>query len=249
MKILILEDEPIAQRELSRMVAKILPEAVISCLDSIKTASLFLAENSVDLIFSDIELTDGQSFDLFRQVKTDIPVIFTTAYDNYALQAFKHNGLDYLLKPYDEELLASAVKKFRKQFQKQAVDTSPERRIEATETVSFKERFLVSIGDQLKTIPIDNVAYFYAEGNTVYLVPKTGAKVIVDYSLEDLCKGLDPKHFFRINRKLIVSFVSIKKIHKYFNSRLALELTPNNFEETVVVSREKCKSFTLWLKS
>jgi DNA-binding LytR/AlgR family response regulator len=255
MQIAIIEDEPLARKELKRTLADI--EAGIETVAEMATVSdsvVWLKGNpQVDLIFCDIQLADGQSFEIFRQVSTDIPLIFVTAYDEYAIKAFELNSVDYLLKPYDEVALEKALKKFKKLESRfssgagQSIDLDAiQKMIESGTSNKFKKRFLARVGDQYKQIPMEEVAYFYAEGNTMFLVTESNRHYILDFTLEEVSKQVDPDTFFRINRSHLVRNTSIAQIHKYFNHRLKLDLSPKP-KEDILVSRARVNDFLAWL--
>jgi DNA-binding LytR/AlgR family response regulator len=253
MNVLIIEDEPHAQNELKRLLAKTdVSIHILDCIDSVEESVEWLSSgNTADLIFLDIQLSDGKCFDIFRQVEVKVPVIFTTAYDEYAIQAFKVNSIDYLLKPVKQEELDAAIKKFRemdKQFGKSQnlIDASQIEQLLKISRPEYKERFIARVGDQIKYVNVENVAYFRAEDNEVMLITKKNNKYIIDYSLEELVNLLDPKRFFRVNRSYIVTIDSIEKISKYFNSRLHLELIPKT-DDTVLISRVKVPEFLNWM--
>jgi len=251
MKILIVEDETPAAKRLSKMIVKERASAeILDVVDSVDAAVKWLGTfKSPDLIFMDIQLADGVSFDIFKQIKVESPVIFTTAYDQFALKAFKVNSVDYLLKPIDPEELGAAIEKFeqlRKQQAKSYDRGAIESLISSMTQKDYKERFLVKIGQQLTYITINDIGYFYSEDGIVHVKNKSGKHHILDYTLDQLEKLLDPKLFFRINRKFITSIESINKIHTYFNSRLKLELLPRTDLE-VIVSRDRVGDFKSWL--
>ncbi len=250
MKVLIIEDETLLAKELQRTLSEIRSD--IEIVEVIKSISQgtewFQKGEAIDLIISDIQLTDGTSFELLRQVEVSTPIIFTTAYDEFAINAFKLNSIDYLLKPINENDLEAALEKFEELWGKKKV-LDPEvlnHLIEKNTEQSYKSKFLIRVGDQYKQVDSEDIGFFFAEGNTVYLVRKNGKKLIVDYSLDQVAPQLDPKKFFRINRQLLISNSSIRGIHKYFNSRLKLEIHPN-FESDVLVTRSRVNEFLSWM--
>lgn len=250
MKVLIIEDEIPAAKRLRKLISQYCPEAkVMDVVDSVEGATQWLDTfEKPDLIFMDIQLSDGLSFDIFNQTEVISPVIFTTAYDQYALKAFKVNSVDYLLKPIDPEELQSAFAKFRNLHQQaQEYDrTAIQNLISSITQKGYKERFLVKVGQQLNYVQTKEIAYFYSEEGLVYAMTNTNRRHVLDYTLEQLQDVLDPKIFFRINRKIIVSVEAIHKIHTYFNSRLKLELLPRT-ELEAIVSRERVGDFKSWL--
>jgi DNA-binding LytR/AlgR family response regulator len=253
MKVLIIEDEPHAQNELKRLLDDSGSEIhILDCTDSVEDSVDWLASNPPpDLIFMDIQLSDGLSFEIFKQVKVTTPVIFTTAFDEYAIRAFKVNSVDYLLKPIKQNELNDALNKlksFGNQFSsKQALlDLDQIQQLLNIEKQTYKTRFIARVGDQIKHVDVKDIAYFRAEDNEVMLVTNNNNKYIIDYSLDHLVGVLDPFEFFRANRSYIVTAKSIEKISKYFNSRLHLELIPKT-EDTVLISRVKVPEFLNWM--
>ncbi len=250
MNVLIIEDEIPAAKRLRNLIAEHCYEAVVmDVVDSVEGATHWLNTfDKPDLIFMDIQLSDGLSFDIFNQTEVVSPVIFTTAYDQYALKAFKVNSVDYLLKPIDPVELESAFQKFKNlHHQSQEYDrTAIQSLISSITQKGYKERFLVKVGQQLNYVQTKDIAYFYSEEGLVYALTSSNKRHVIDYTLEQLGDVLDPKNFFRINRKIIVGVESINKIHTYFNSRLKLELAPRTDME-VIVSRERVGDFKSWL--
>ncbi|MEZ5197193.1 MAG: LytTR family DNA-binding domain-containing protein [Bacteroidales bacterium] len=253
MNALIIEDEPHAQNELKRLLEKSKHTvSVIDCIDSIVDTVEWFSENkSPDLLFLDIQLSDGLSFDIFNKVQVKCPVIFTTAFDEYAIRAFKVNSIDYLLKPIKSDDLENALDKLdsiKSSYESKEVTISQEQINELLQyrKPNYKTRFIARVGDQIKHIDIMDVAYFMAEDNEVMLITKNNNKYIIDYSLDELGSLLNPDNFFRANRSYIVALQSISKINKYFNSRLHLTLSPET-EDTVLISRVKVPEFLKWM--
>lgn len=251
MKTLIIEDELPAAKRLEKLLKKHCPSCeIISSLDSVESASKWLAENTApDLIFMDIQLADGLSFDIFSKTEVNSPVIFTTAFDQYSLQAFKVNSVDYLLKPIDPDELKTALEKYDKFYKK--ADTFDRTGIEnmlksVLQQQQYKERFLVKSGQNLHYIPIKDIAYFFSEEGIAFAQCTNGKKHIVEYTLDQLESSLNPSSFFRINRQVILRPEAIKKISTWFNSRLKLELNIKN-EVNLVVSRDRVNRFKSWL--
>jgi two-component system, LytTR family, response regulator LytT len=252
MKIIIIEDEIPAAKRLKNMLKKINPDLEIAAIiDGIEEAVNWLQNNKEpDLIIADIQLSDGLCFEIFRQVTVKCAVIFTTAYDEYAIEAFKVNSIDYLLKPLDKKALNKAIEKYnniRKNYAGQ--DNNLEsllKKITQKGDSGYKTRFLVTKGQIMKTIQTTETAFFVIDNQLVFLVDKNDKYYIIEHSLDELESMLDPEHFFRINRQMIVSFASIKTIHPYFNSRLQLFLQPN-IKNEVLVSRMKVNNFKRWL--
>ena len=240
MTAIIIEDEALAARELESILKKLAPEIeIVARQDSVRGSVQWLKENQVDLIFSDVHLGDGRSFDIFGQVEIKAPVIFITAYDEYALQAFKSQGIDYILKPFDEEEILRALEKVRNWFAKEK---------KAPRTVRFQERFLVQIGTKINSVPVAEVAYFMADGKYLMLYTHEGGGYILDQTMAALEERLDPQIFFRINRKFIVSFSAIKEMIRYSNNRIKIGLSPlppENIE--AIVSADRIREFRDWL--
>lgn len=244
MTAVIIEDEPLAALELEKILKKISPDIdVLFRLDSVKESVDWLRLNKVDLIFSDIHLGDGQSFDIFREVEVNVPVIFITAYDEYAIQAFKNQGIDYILKPFDKAELQKALDKVN------AFTAAGRQHLRSgNDSVEFQERFLVHIGAKMKSVQVSDIAYFMADGKYLLLFTHDGANYIVDYTIAGIEFRLNPARFFRINRKFIVNFSAVKEMIKYSNSRIKLILSPlppDNIES--IVSADRIKEFKEWL--
>lgn len=251
MRLLIIEDEAAAYRQLQRLCEKYLQEFEISGpVQSVREAVNWLSSNpSPDVIFMDVELTDGQCFDILTEVEIDSFVIFTTAYDQYAIRAFDLNSLAYLLKPVDEDHFKNAIKKLRGQLSSSLKRDDWQgllNSISINSKEEHKERFLIRHGSKLISLSVDQIAYFQRDESIVLVHTSDGSKYSVSYSLEELEKLLDPKLFFRLNRSLLASINSITAIHDYFNSKLKLELSPLSSTE-VIVSKEKAGRFKLWL--
>lgn len=253
MNILIIEDEPHAQRELIRLIGNSGVEyTILENIDSIEEAVSWLKNNpEPDLLFLDIQLSDGLSFEIFNQVNVSCPVIFTTAYDEYAIQAFKLNSIDYLLKPIRQEHLNESLQKLDRIKERYvgkniSLDLQKFEQLFKSKLKEYKSRIIAKVGDQIKHLTLNEVAYFYAEDNEVFLVSHDDHRMIVEYSLEQLEKTIDPQKFCRINRSYLVSIEAIGKINKYFNSRLKLELIPKT-EKDVLISRVKVTAFLEWM--
>ncbi len=244
LRVVIIEDEKPAARRLQRMLAK---ESVLvsTMLHSVTEAVSWLRQHPApDLIFADIQLSDGISFDIFEQVPVQSAIIFTTAYDQYAIRAFKLNSIDYLLKPVKQDELHFALGKFYKNKDKevdiqQLISTLKHDKI-------YKKRFGVQYGAHLQSIPVEEVAYFYSQDKTTWLVTYSGEEFIYDQALEKIEKQLNPESFFRINRQFILSTKAIKDMVQYTNSRLKIILQPKT-QTDVIVARERVKAFKKWL--
>jgi two-component system, LytTR family, response regulator LytT len=253
MKILIIEDEPFARAELIRLLKETGRDfQLLDEIDTVRDSVAWLRSHSQpDLIFLDIQLADGLSFDIFRQVSVSSPVIFTTAYDEYAIKAFQVNSIDYLLKPVKMEALESALRKLdgmrailgtQQSFPDPKLMESLLRMVNRT----YKTRLLLKTGDQIRSVEIEEVAYFYAEEDVVFAMLRNKSRAIVDYTLNQLENELDPKLFHRITRGCIARITAIKKVSKYFNSRLLVELDPPT-EEKLLVSRVNVPEVMRWL--
>ncbi|MEM0994310.1 MAG: LytTR family DNA-binding domain-containing protein [Bacteroidota bacterium] len=248
MKILIVEDEKFARENLERLLKGIRPDIeILATLDSVSATVKWLSQHQADLIFLDIHLADDLSFNIFSQIKVTTPIIFTTAYDQYALQAFKVNSVDYLLKPIEPTELQAAIEKFE---QTQATPSVPyDQLLAALETAqqkSYQERFIVARGEKIMSVTVDQIAYFEGEDRYVYLTKKDGSRYIIDYKLSDLEDLLHPKHFFRLNRSFITHFSSINRIISLSKSRLKVELTPSSRRD-IYISAANNRSFKTWL--
>jgi len=246
MKIIIIEDEKPAARLLQRRIEKLGLE-VSKSLHSIEESVEWLSNNpQPDLIFLDIQLSDGLSFEIFDQVEIHSAIIFTTAYDEYVLKAFKLNSVDYLLKPVDEEELAFAIEKFEKQ--REVKVNFSELRNFLDQNKTFKERFTTKIGTSIKMILTSDIELFYSENKATYAHTKEGRNYVLDYTLDKLEELIDPKQFFRINRGQMIKLEAIRDISVYSNSRLKIFLNHYS-EQECVVSREKVNDFRNWLEN
>ncbi len=251
MTTIIIEDEKPAARRLSRLLSE-LDVSVSVMLHSVEEAiEWFQGNQHPDLIFLDIQLSDGLSFEIFEVVEVNSAIIFTTAYDEYALQAFKLNSIDYLLKPIDDEDLEVAVKKF-KEFkpaaQKLALDFEDIKKLLVNPIErEYKKRFTARVGQHLKIINADEVECFYSENKGTYAATTDGRNYLLETTLEHLESELQPKIFFRVSRKFYININHIKDIVSYTNSRLQIKL--NRFsEQEIIVSRERVRDFKLWLE-
>lgn len=250
MNILIIEDEKPAARLLQRKVEK-LGLQVNTMLHSVEEAISWFQNNPhPDLIFLDIQLSDGLSFEIFEQIDIKSAVIFTTAYDEYALRAFKLNSIDYLLKPIDEEELSTAISKFKNQFQKNTISSldfeAIKRMLVNPVEKEYKKRFSVKIGQQLKVISIDEVECFYSENKGTYIHTLDNRDYLIDSTLEVVEAEINPKEFYRVSRKFIVTLKAVKEIQVYSNSRLKIIL-PTYKDDEVIVARERVGDFKEWI--
>jgi len=249
MRILIIEDEASTAKRLEKLLKNNFPDfEILAIIDTIEDTTTWLTQNKEpDLIFADIQLSDGLSLDIFKNTRLTCPVIFTTAYDEYALEAFKVNGIDYLLKPVNLRDLEKSIEKlnlFKERFSSEKVDDLI--RYLKNSVSKNRERFLVKTGRVMKSIPINQVAYFMIVNQLVQLICQNGTKYSIDLTMDELEKQLDQNMFFRVNRQMIVSLKAIKCFEPYFNSRLLLKLEPE-FSADCIVSREKLKDFKEWL--
>ena len=251
MNVIIIEDEKPSARRLQRMLKNLNVDAQ-TMLHSVEESIQWFQDNThPDLIFLDIQLSDGLSFEIFESIEIKSAIIFTTAYDEYALQAFKLNSIDYLLKPIDEDDLAIAVKKYQERApQKQAVtlDFNDIKKLLINPIDrEYKKRFSVKVGQHLKLINIDDIECFYSENKGTYLYTTEGRNYLLDTTLEHLENELEPQTFFRINRKFFININAIKDMVSYTNSRLQIKLKSYK-EQEVVVARERVKDFKSWLE-
>ncbi|MDX1905606.1 MAG: LytTR family DNA-binding domain-containing protein [Bacteroidia bacterium] len=250
-RILIIEDEAAAANRLMKLVRELEPEAVLEGpVETVEAAIVRLqAHPAPDLILTDIQLADGSSFEIFKEVTVPSPVIFTTAYDQYAVQAFKLNSVDYLLKPIKAAELSAAISKFRQRHvagtQEPAFDIQQLLAAIKPRT-DYQKRILIRYGQHLKAIEISEAAYFYLESKITLLRTRDGKEYPVDHSLEDLEQMLDPTLFFRINRKFIIQYQAIDQMFTWTKSRVKLTLHPACKEETIV-SAERSAAFKVWL--
>ncbi len=250
MNVLIIEDEKPAARRLQRMLATLGIE-VNTLLHSVEEAiNWFRTETHPDLIFLDIQLSDGLSFEIFEEVKVESAIIFTTAYDEYALKAFKLNSVDYLLKPIDEDELKVAVEKYNSTSASIAevqLDINAIRKLLINPVDrKYKKRFTIKIGQHFKIIHVDEIECFYSEHKATYIHTNGGRNYLIDHSLEHWQEQVDPSQFFRVNRTFMVHINGIKDIIAYTNSRLKLVLHTYN-EAEIIVSRERVKEFKNWI--
>lgn len=247
-RILIIEDEETAAKRLQKMMSEALPGAqILASLSSITASVDWFKNNSQpDLALFDIHLADGSSFEIFKQVKVECPVIFTTAYDQYALEAFKVNSIDYLLKPIKKEELDRAVEKFKKLHFKNPAPVDIQKLLASIQKTEYKERFVIKYGEHMKTIQVADIAYIYSENRISFAMLKEGKRYALDFNMDQLEEMLHPKHFFRINRQFIISYNAITEMLTYSKSRVLVKLNPPTKEDTIV-STERSSSFKAWL--
>ncbi|MFY0591528.1 LytR/AlgR family response regulator transcription factor [Roseivirga sp.] len=250
MKVLIVEDESMAAKRLISLLEKLDPTIeILAKLDSVKRAVAWLNENQADLLFFDIQLADGLSFEILEQAQVTSPIIFTTAFDEYAIQAFKLNSVDYLLKPIDPEELENALNKYQNRFQSQQpaqVNMTLIEQAVQMMTKKYKERFVVKIGEHIRTLAVSETGFFFSQEKATYLQTLEHKRFIIDYTMEQVEQLVDPEKFFRINRKYLVTLEAVKDIVTYSNSRLRLILNGSD-EMDAIVSRDKVQEFKKWL--
>jgi len=248
MRILIVEDEIQAVLRLKSVLKKINPNFnTLEVCHSIKQTITWLAKHSQpDIIFMDIQLSDGSSFQIFSQIDISCPIIFVTAFNQYAIKAFEVNSIDYILKPYSIEEVKKALKKFDTLISRQNVVLNPQiiNKLNTLPLKTYKSRFYAKINHSIYYIPVNDILYFHFEDNATVLINKSKKAFVIDYSLEHLEKILNPKKFFRINRKFIIETRSIKKMDISSKSRIDILLIDNKRE---IVSRSKTPHFKAWL--
>jgi two-component system response regulator LytT len=251
MNVVIVEDEHLAASKLEKMILKYDAEIeILEKLDSVGSAVLWLKNNDApDLIFLDIQLTDGTSFDIIKEVEINYPAIFTTAYDQYALDAFKVQSIDYLIKPICQEKLENSMEKLKKMkgsLSPKSLDYS--QILNAVNRISkdYKSRFLVKSGSVMKSVNVEEIAYFYSEDKLVFLKTRTSQRFIISETLDELENILNPSDFFRVNRQYILNFEVIQKVHPHFNGRLKIVFTPAP-EEDIYISNRRATPFKEWM--
>jgi DNA-binding LytR/AlgR family response regulator len=256
MKILIVEDEELAVKKLQKTLLAVDESAeVIGVTDSIKGTVEWLQNSPApDLVLMDIELADGQSFEIFNLVEVKVPVIFTTSYDEYALKAFKVNSIDYLLKPIQKEELQAAIEKFKQRTRTTPAESKQDLNIDnlikelqqKLQPKEYRKRFLVKQAQKLVSVEVADIAYFYSDGRLNFFKTSDNKKYVVDYTMDELEDMLDPDKYYRTSRSFYVSVNCIDQIHDYFGNRLLLHLSPS-VDKEVLVSREKVMDFKKWM--
>lgn len=254
MKVLIIEDEVFAAQRLSKMLEEIDPSIdIFGPIDTISSSVQHLIDRPhYDLIFLDIQLADGKSFSIFEQIQLTIPVIFTTAFDEFALKAFEVNSVDYLLKPLNRDKLKIAIDKFKKLTNYYSADNPNEKLYAMINSLrlplsnGYKDRFLINQGSSMIFVKTDNIYGFYAEGKVVFLITAENTRYIITESINDLENKLNPKQFFRVNRHFLISIDAIKKVHNYFNYKLKVELKLD-LKQDIIVSRARVQEFKVWM--
>lgn len=247
MKAIIIEDEPLSAAELRTSLAEIAPQIeVVATASSVAEAAETLAHTDHDLIFMDIHLEDGSGFDIFERVDIDVPVIFVTAYDSYALKAFENKGIDYLLKPFGRDDLQRAIDKLG--LLAGGGNISREAAAAPQAAPVYQERFLVHMGARMRSVTTAEIAYFMADGKYLHLVTHDAKDYIIDRTLTDVGEKLPPNLFFRINRRFIISFDAIREMIRYSGSRIKVLLNPPLAEgEEAFVSTDRVQDFRQWL--
>ncbi len=249
MKAIIVEDEAIASRRLENLINEVSSDIdIIEIISSVESGLKWFKVNpNPDLIFLDIQLNDGYGFDILDALENHPPIIFTTAYNEYAIRGFKYNGLDYLLKPIDKMELQRAIEKYRlSPYPKKEILEPKIQYFKNLFQKQYKHRFMVKVGNHFSTFNVKDIAFFKSEKGTICLNTFDGKDYPIEYTIDQLEEILNPIDFFRINRKYMVALSSVKEIHNYFNSRLLLKLQPSQ-EDTIIVSRERCTDFKKWL--
>jgi DNA-binding LytR/AlgR family response regulator len=251
MKVLIIEDEPRAAMRLQKMILQMEPDFEIAeWLESVKDSVQYLCTHEhPELIFADIHLSDALSFEIFKQVNISAPVIFTTAYDAYAIEAFKSNGIDYLLKPVSQEDLRTAIDKYQQltgKFAQDAIEKLSRQIATSDSSVDYKRRFIVKVGNHLKSFSEEEIALFYSKDKSNYLHTMNGRSYPIEQSMDLIEEQLDPVKFHRINRGCIVGMDAWTDILSYSNSRLRLQIKGLE-EELIIVARERTKAFKSWI--
>ena len=248
MKIVIIEDEAVAARRLQKLVLEAEPTAeILVLIDSVEGAVKWCMENaSPDLFFMDIQLADGLSFEIFERVEIKTPIIFTTAFDEYAIKAFKVNSVDYLLKPLEKEALERALNKFKEGNKKENSDLKSILFELMKERSISRERFLVKKGDSFFPLLTNDIAYFYAEDKVVFAKTKSNQRYLIEFTLDNLESMLNPEIFYRANRQFLICVDAVNQLKNSFNGKLKAIVTPDSNEE-IIISREKAQAFKNWL--
>ncbi len=254
LKVLIIEDEMPAQRLLKETLQEINFETeVVACLNSIKSAIAWFQNNQhPEIILLDIHLSDGISFEIFKQVKIDSMIIFTTAYDEYAIQAFKVNSLDYLLKPIEKEELQAAFEKYQQynkhfiQEKNASINFSELASLIKNKNSEYRKRILIQSNESFFHLPIGQIAFFYSMQGITFAVTFEKREYPVNFSLQSLKEQLHPEKFFKVNRQIIINIDVIKRVHSYFNGKLKLETQPSHAED-IIIGKDKAAAFRRWL--
>lgn len=247
MNIFIVEDEELSRNHLRSEIAKHLPNFnIIGEATSVNQSITWLKKNTPDLIFMDIQLSDGLCFEIFKHLTIETPIIFTTAYDHYAIQAFQENGIGYLLKPVNATLLLNAIDKFQRLTTYNKFNIDLQKLVTTFHPTSFRHRISIQKGEKISFLNIHDIAYFFSEETVTFAVLKNGERKLIDNNLSTLEQELDPKYFFRITRNCITHIDDIESINKYFNSRLKVFLKPS-LDKELLISRIRSAEFRKWL--
>jgi DNA-binding LytR/AlgR family response regulator len=248
MKVVIVEDEILAAEKLKRLLFEVAPEIrVLQVLETVEDSVNWFASNaSPDLIFMDIQLDDGISFEIFDEVKIDAPIIFTTAFDEYAIRAFKVNSVDYLLKPIEQVALKNSIEKFKSIFSERRSFEDRVSQVFKQISNSYKSRFFIKVGVKYKSVQVSEICCFFVEERNAFLKTQKGKTYDLDNSLEQLQKLIDPNLFFRINRNYMVNINCIDEIISYSTNRLKLNLK-TGISDDLIVSRDKVSEFKRWM--
>lgn len=250
MHIFVLEDEEQALQRLQKIIGKIIPDAtIVGTVAGIEEAISWFENNPMpDLVFMDIQLADGISFQIFNKIKVICPVIFTTAYEHYALQAFKVNSVDYLLKPLDENEVKRAIDKLRllQNSGPAVVDYAAILNSLKTAQKKYKDRFIIKLGDTIKSLCITDIAYFFTENKSNFVCTNEGKRLPIDFTLDQVEEMLNPKNFFRINRQFIIGHHAIDEMRAHSRSRIIVRLSPP-FKDPAVVAIDRAIDFRNWL--
>lgn len=249
MKVLIVEDERPAANRLMDLISKVAPEISIEGItESVEETINWLLTNGLpDLVFMDIQLDDGLCFEIFENIVLDKPVIFTTAYNEYTLRAFKVNSIDYLLKPIEERELKQAISKYKKLYTSPVSFEDQIRKVVQGMERSYRNRFLVKIGMHYKSVSVNEISYVYTLNKANFIHTFAGRDFDIDFTLEQLTEMLDPEQFYRINRSCIVNIESIEQMSAYSSSRLQLSIRDCKADELFVVSRDRVREFKSWV--
>ena len=247
LKVLIVEDEPMAQANLSRTLQKYYPDLeIIGMTSSVSGTVEWLKEHSADVIFMDVELSDGDCFSIFRQINVDAKIVMTTAYDSYAVKAFEVNSVDYLLKPIEKEDLDRAVQRCRNSAG--VTDMSSILSTISGTQHEYRQKFMVRLNDKILPIPVSYIAYFLSEDKVTWMFTSDGAKYVLDQSLDVLSSQLSPSRFFRISRGCIIASSAVQSIIKLQGGRLKINAVPRSGPE-ILVSRSRSEDFLQWLEN
>ena len=251
MRLLIVEDEILAAKRLQLMIGQYDPAITdIHFTESVEETIVWLQQHAAPhLILSDIQLSDGHSFEIFKRIDYRGPVVFTTAYDQYAMEAFRLFSIDYILKPVTAEALSAALNKYKQIIAPQIDYQQVLPRVQQAADDQYKTRFLGRIGQRLQFVNTENISFFQADNKIVYLTDDQGVRYLIDYTLEKLEQQLNPRLFFRLNRRYIVRYTAIEYIKPYMNSRLKLSLRGAQSQEDFIISRERVAEFRAWAES